>query len=376
MRILINASLAPSLYNFRGPMIREMVARGFEVHASAPDISASDRDRIRALGATPHALPLQRSGLGVGGDLRYFQALRRLIDQVRPNRVLNYTIKPNIWGSLAARSRGVPAVSMITGLGFVFAPAQGLKQRLVKTLARRLYGFALRRNPAILFQNPDDVADFTAAGLLRDRRRVRMIAGSGIDLVHYSPAPLPDQAVFLMIARYLRAKGIAEYGMACALVRQACPEARCLLVGMPDDGPDGVSEAEVRRLCGGAIEILGQYDDVRRAIAMASVYVLPSYREGTPRSSLEAMAMGRPLITTDVPGCRETVRAGRNGILVPVRNAEALAQAMISLARDPARRAAMGAQSIEIARDHFAVDKVNDIIIETLRSANQGREVN
>jgi len=371
-RILINASLAPSLYNFRGPLIREMIARGHEVHVSAPTIDAADRDRIVALGATPHELPLERTGLGLGSDLRYFAALRRLIAGIAPDRVLNYTIKPNIWGSLAARTKGVPAVSMVTGLGYAFAASGNGIQRAVKWLARRLYGFALRSNDAILFQNPDDVRDFAAAGALHDPSKVRMINGSGVDLVHYAPAPLPPGPCFLMIARLLGAKGIREYAAACARVRAAVPEAECLLVGVTDDGPDGVAEAEVLQLCDGAIEYLGLLHDVRPAIARASVYVLPSYREGTPRSSLEAMAMGRPVVTTDAPGCRETVIDGENGFLVPVGTVEPLAEAMIALARDPDLRATMGARSLDRARSRFAVDKVNDAIIDAL-AAGSGR---
>ncbi len=365
-RVLINASLAPSLYNFRGPLIREMVRRGFDVHVSAPEIGNEDGDRIAALGATFHELPLQRTGLGVGGDLRYFFALRRLIGTITPDRVLNYTIKPNIWGSLAARLGNVPTVSMVTGLGYAFAQTGSGVQQLAKWLARQLYGVALRGNRAVLFQNPDDVRDFAAVVSLHNPDKVRMINGSGVDLVHYAPAPLPPRASFLMIARLLGAKGIREYAAACAEVRAACPDAECLLVGVADNGPDGVSEEEVRQLCAGAIEYLGLLQDVRPAIARASVYVLPSYREGTPRSSLEAMAMARAVITTDAPGCRETVIDGDNGLLVPVGDASALAKAMLALAASPDRRAAMGARSLDRARSRFAVDKVNDAIIDAL----------
>lgn len=334
-----------------------------EVHVSAPDIDSSDHDTIVALGAKPHNLPLQRTGRGMAQDVRYFVALRRLIREIAPDRVLNYTIKPNIWGSLAARFEKVQTVSMITGLGYVFAPGCGAIERLVKWLARRLYGFAVSTNRAILFQNPDDVDDFEAAGLLRNREKVKLINGSGVDLDHYAPAPLPAQPVFLMIARLLKAKGVREYASACSQVRASRPQVRCLLVGVIDEGPDGVSVEEVRRLSAGAIEFIGQLQDVRPALASANVYVLPSYREGTPRSSLEAMAMGRAVITTDAPGCRETVVDGHNGLLVPVGDVVALTEAMIILADDHGRREVMGARSLEIARSRFAVDKVNDAII-------------
>lgn len=365
-KILVNASLAQSLYNFRGPLIREMCAQGHAVHATAPAISDEDADCIRALGATPHEVPLERNGLGPFSDLNYLLALWRLIGELAPDRLLNYTIKPNIWGSIAGRMRGVATTSMVTGLGYMFAASTTWKQRGPKAIARRLYGIALQSNQSILFQNPDDVRDFAEAVPSLDLDKVHMINGSGVDLGHYAPAPLPDQPVFLMIARLLGAKGIREYAAACAILKQHCPDAQCLLVGMTDDGPDGVSEAEVRKLCAGSIDFLGSMADVRPAIARANVYVLPSYREGTPRSTLEAMAMGRAVVTTDVPGCRETVAHGENGLLVPVRDVAALGAAMIELAQSADLRQVMGSKSLALAQTRFAVDKVNNKIIDAL----------
>lgn len=365
-KILLNASLAASIPNFRGSLIRELVRRGHEVHASAPTISAAEREQIVALGATPHELPLERTGLGLVSDLGYLRAMRRLIRGLSPDRVLGYTVKPNIWGSMAARMERVPAASMVTGLGFLFAPGVGIAQTMIKWASRKLYGFALRSNFAVLFQNADDLRDFQAAAQFGDPARVRMINGSGIDLAHYAPTPLPERPVFLMIARLLGAKGVREYAGAARLVVAACPDAQCLLVGIADDGPDNVPEMEVRALCGGAVEYLGQLSDVRPAIARASVYVLPSYREGTPRSSLEAMAMGRAVVTTDAPGCRETVVHGINGLLVPVADTQTLAEAMIRLAYDPELRKTMGSASLERARSRFSVDSVNAAIIDAL----------
>jgi glycosyltransferase involved in cell wall biosynthesis len=365
--ILLNASLAASIPNFRGSLIRDLVSQGHVVHAAAPYISAAEREQILALGAQPHDVPLQRSGLGPLSDLRYFAALRRLIRQVGPDRVLNYTAKPNIWGSFAARAESVSAVSMVTGLGFLFAPARGPLQSLIKWGSRKMYALALRSNMAVLFQNGDDLRDFSAAASFGDPVRVHMINGSGVDLAHFSRAPLPERPVFLMIARLLGAKGIREYAGACRLVKRACPDAECMLVGMTDDGPDQVAEAEVRQLCDGAIEYLGQLSDVRPAIMRASIYVLPSYREGTPRSSLEAMAMGRPVVTTDVPGCRETVVHGVGGLLVPVADTQALADAMIRLAHNAQLRQQMADASYERARTRFSVEMVNAAIIAALR---------
>lgn len=350
--------------------MREMVRRGFTVYATAPDLQPRDIERIEQLGVVPVSVPLNRTGLSVLSDLRYFLFLRRLMRDLAPDRVLNYTVKPNIWGSFAARMANIPVVSMVTGLGYVFAESGSLVQRTAKFLARLLYGQAIKTNTAILFQNPDDVRDYAAAVSTLDLSKVRMINGSGVDLVAFAPTPLPQDAIFLMISRFLGAKGLREYGAACAKLRTICPDARCLLVGMADSGPDGVPEAEVMAMCDGTIEYLGPLHEVRDAIAQASVLVLPSYREGTPRSTLEAMAMGRPVITTDVPGCRETVVDGINGLLIPVRDVDALVAAMAKLATAPDMRAAMGAKSLEIARERFDVDKVNDAIIEAFNLPN------
>lgn len=364
--IMVNASLAPSIYNLRGPLMRELVKRGHTVYATAPDLAPRDIERIASLGAIPISVPLDRTGLGVMSDIQYFRALRCLMRVLSPDRVLNYTVKPNIWGSFAARLAGIPAVSMVTGLGYVFAKSGTAKQRAAKWLARGLYGIAMRSNRTVLFQNQDDVRDYADAISSLDLSRVQMINGSGVDLVAFAPVPLPEHASFLMIARFLGAKGIREYGAACALLKAACPHAECLLVGMADSGPDGVPEAEVMAMCEEVIDYLGPLHEVRNSIARASVLVLPSYREGTPRSTLEAMAMARPIITTDVPGCRETVVDGVNGRLVPVRDISSLAAAMIELARAPELRAAMGAKSLELAQTRFDVDKVNDVIIDAL----------
>lgn len=366
-KILINASLASSLHNFRGPLIRDLIANGFEVHTSAPAFRPIDRELLQSLGAHIHEVPLSRSGLHVAEDLRYLRSIFRLILTIKPDRILNYTIKPNIWGSLAARFARVPAASMITGLGFAFAPPTRWSQALIQFIARSLYRLALTQNFVTFFQNPDDLADFRRFNILSSKSRICRINGSGVDLDHYAPAPLPDAPVFLMIARLLGAKGLKEYAAACRQVKSAFPEARFILAGPGDDGPDGISKKAVETMCAGTIEYLGSLEDVRPAIAQASVYVLPSYREGTPRSSLEAMAMGRPVVTTDAPGCRETVIDGHNGFLVPVADSEALASAMEKMARDRELRLRMGAKSLELARTRFDVKIVNNVIISELR---------
>jgi glycosyltransferase involved in cell wall biosynthesis len=193
-----------------------------------------------------------------------------------------------------------------------------------------------------------------------------LINGSGVDLEYFAPSPLPEQPVFLMIARLLGAKGVREYAAAALRIRSRRSGARFLLAGYRDGGPDCIRAAELDGWVSEGLEYLGPLGDVRPAIRESSVYVLPSYREGTPRSVLEAMAMGRPIITADVPGCRETVVHGKNGLLVPPRDPESLAAAMESLIEQPGLRAEMGARSLELCRSKYDVDAVNTALLEHL----------
>jgi glycosyltransferase involved in cell wall biosynthesis len=369
MRILLNGSYAPSLLNFRGPLLAALVERGLEVHVSSPDITPEIESKLRAMGVMAHNLPLKRTGRGLMSDLGYFHALLGLMRGIRPDIVLGYTVKPNIWGSFAARMTGARSYSWITGLGYIFIEGDETGRKLTQFVAQRLYRLATGFNRKVIFQNPDDMADFIAAGCLADPAKTAMVNGSGVDTAHFAPVPLPDAPVFLLIARLLRAKGLAEYGEAVRMLKDKLPEARFQLAGMLDEGPDGISQTELDSLIAGGVEYLGELADVRPAIAAASVYVLPSWREGTPRTVLEAMAMGRPIITNDVPGCRQTTVDGVNGLLIQPRDATALAAAMERLGKDAALRAQMGAASLTRVREIYAVERVNEAMMQIMEIA-------
>lgn len=361
--ILINASYAPSLLTFRGKLIENLLSLGHIVHVSAPDIASSVAADLVAMGAVVHELRLERNGRNPFADAQYLYDLITLYRAIKPDLIIGYTIKPNIWGSIAASLYGIRSVSMVTGLGFSFSPDRPMRARIVQSLSRRLYAFATRANSHVVFQNPDDIVDFVAIGCLGDARKVLLVNGSGVDTDQFTPTPLPSVPVFLMIARFLESKGVREYAKAAMLVHERHPGCRFLMVGFPDEGVDGIAQHELDHWFASGVTNLGQLDDVRSAIAQSSVYVLPSYREGTPRTVLEAMAMGRAIITTDVPGCRETVHDRVNGLLVPVRNIPALADAMIALAQDAAMRANMGTESRKRALEKYAVEKVNAVLV-------------
>lgn len=370
------AGHAPSLINFRGPLIAEMVRRGWQVLAVAPDIDAETGAQLAALGARAKSMPLARTGMNPLRDLAYYRALVRLFRKERPNVLLAYTIKPVIWGLFAARAAGVPGtVALITGLGYAFTDGvrSGLKRLLAVGAASALYRIALLSADRVLFQNPDDRDLFRSRGLIRDRGQITVVDGSGVDLDHYAPSRLPEEPVFLMIGRLLGAKGVREYAAAAVELKKRHPEARFQLAGWRDPGPDTVTEGELDVWIEGGVEYLGRLSDVRPAISAARVYVLPSYREGTPRSVLEAMAMGRPIITTDAPGCRETVIDGVNGFLVPPRNALALEAAMERMIENPDLIAPMSVASLDLARRRYDVNRVNAQILSVLEGVRAGR---
>lgn len=367
-RIVVLAGSSPSLVNFRGPLLRELVSRGHTVVACGPPTEPWLPEALRDLGVAFHEVPCDRTGFSIRRDLGLLFALVVLFREIRPDIVLSYTIKPVIYGSLAGRLAGVPAIySMITGLGYTFG-GEAFSRRILRAVATRLFRLSLRGNRAVFFQNPDDRAVFHGLGLLRSPEQAVLINGSGVDLDLFPPVPLPESISFLMIARLLVEKGAREYAEAARLIRARHPEVRFRLVGPFDPNPSALREEEVRAwVREGLLEYLGPLDDVRPAIAQSSVYVLPSYyREGTPRTVLEAMAMGRPAVTTDAPGCRETVQDGVNGYLVPPRDGPSLARALERFIENPALIKRMGRQSRRIAAERYDVHKVNRVILQAM----------
>jgi glycosyltransferase involved in cell wall biosynthesis len=349
-------------------LLAAMVARGHAVTAMAPEGSGTDaevRAQLARLGVGFAPVELERTGIDPVADARALVGLVRRLRALGPDLVLGYTIKPVIYGSLAARLAGVPnRAAMITGLGSVLASPRTAKQRVVAAIARGLYRAALAQCQAVIFQNTDDRDALSRFGAVPRRARVAVVRGSGVDLAHYAPSPLPaGPPVFVFLGRLLRDKGIAEYLAAARSVRARHPEARFRIVGWFDPKPESLTRAELAAAASdGTVEYLGATDDVRPHLAAAHVLVLPSYREGTPRSVLEAMSMNRAVITTDAPGCRDTVIDGDSGLIVPVRDASALADAMLRLIASPAlvaRIAAAGrARAVELYDAHAVAASV------------------
>lgn len=365
LRLLISANCAWNLAHFRGELIEALVADGHEVVAAAADDGRADA--VRALGASFHALPVDSSGLSPIADLRLLMRYHRLMRDLRPDAFLGFTVKPNIYGSLSAARLGIRVINNISGLGTAFI-SRGPLTRLVAGL----YRLALRRSSRVFFQNREDLAMFAEQGLVT-KAQARHIPGSGVDLERFAGTPLsrnPPNFRFLLVARLLRDKGIYEFVEAARLLRLAHPAARLQLLGAAGvDNRTAVPFADIERWrAEGVVEMLGECDDVRPRIAAADCIVLPSYREGLPRSLLEGAAMGRPLIASDVPGCRDLVRDGVTGLLCEARSPSSLAEAMARMIAMPAaQRHAMGRRAREMAEREYDVALVVDAYRQALR---------
>lgn len=370
MKVAIVSNGAQSLLNFRGPLIAEMVRLGHKVFAFAPDHSEATRQALQALGATPVDYGLSRAGFNPFAELLAIVSLKRLLSKLQPDLCFTYFIKPVLYGSIAAWLAGVPArYGMIEGLGFAFTESSGqsqsrkLLQRVITLLAR----FACKRITKLIFLNPDDQAEFIDRGIVLQDKSI-LLGAIGLDLLEWQPTSFVDGPLsFVLIARLLKDKGISEYIAAAQMVQAQHPQARCILVGGHDANPAAISLKTIEAAVdAGIIEWVGQ-TDVKPWLQCAHVFVLPSYREGVPRSTQEAMAMGRPVITTDVPGCRETVVEGVNGFLVPARDPQALAEAMMRFVDNPDLIAAMGHESRQLAEQRFDVHVQNTKLIRMMQ---------
>jgi len=362
--VVIAANSAWNIVNFRSGLIRALKAADYEPTVIAPHDPDLD-GAIRALGIEWLPIAIDRGGLNPLADLRLLRSYRRLLRKLGPDAFLGFTIKPNIYGAMASRGLGIPVIANISGLGTAF-----IKSGLLTGFVAALYQFALQRAAVVFFQNPDDGRLFLEKRIVRDGQ-ARVIPGSGIDLDRFGATPLPaGSPKFLLIARLLGDKGIREYAEAARLLRVELPRAKFQLLGPLDpDNRTAISKAELDEwVAEGVIQYLGETDDVRPFIARASAVVLPSYREGLPRSLLEGAAMARPLIATNVPGCRQLVTENVTGLLCEPRNPASLANAMRTLAQMPMRtRSAMGQAARAMVEQSFSEKVVVSFYLDALK---------
>jgi glycosyltransferase involved in cell wall biosynthesis len=346
-RILVAANSIWNIGHFRAGLIRSLIKAGHQIITVAPEAAGI---QVGGVPIKHRPCRMDRSGTNPVKDLACLRDLARIVREERPDIFLSFTIKPNIYGSFVCALLKVPAVPNVSGLGTAF-----LGSSVFRRAVSLMYRVAFARAKAVFFQNPDDRDLFVSLKIVKPAQAV-VLPGSGIDLSSFAPASVPRELRFLMIARLLGDKGVREYVEAARKLRAALPTAIFSLLGELDRGnPTAVGEDELEEwIAEGAIEYLGSTPDVRQFIASSTALVLPSYREGLPRTLLEGAAMGRPLIGTDVPGCRQVVRDGVTGFLCRARSADSLAEAMLRLAvRSHDERVAMGASARKMAEDEF-----------------------
>lgn len=370
--VLISQNASPGLVIFRKELISALASQGHQVYCFAFDFTDITREQVRDLGGIPVDYSLSRTGLNPFRDLRDTWALSRKLKQIQPDLMFSFFAKPVIYGSLAAKLAGVPKrIGMLEGLGFTFTEqpfAVPLKTRLIRWIQVQLYRLSIPLLDKVIFLNPDDPKDLLDKYSIKIKQ-FEILGGIGLDLASYAfSQPDASKHRFIFVGRLLAEKGINEYIAAARLVKRIHPEIEFVVLGRLDmNNPGGLKKNELDRMIAEDIIIYpGYVDDVVEWIASASVFVLPSYREGVPRSTQEAMAIGRAVITTDMPGCRETVVDGVNGFMVPPWNPELLAEAMLKFIEQPELIKTMGLESYRIAQEKFDVTKVNERLVRML----------
>jgi glycosyltransferase involved in cell wall biosynthesis len=366
MKIIIAASSGISLVNFRGNLIREIVRRGHEVYCISCENDDATRTSVEGLGAHYIYIPMSRTGTNILEDLKTIIAFWKVISDTKPDIYFAYMSKPITYGGAVARICKVPHINLlVNGLEIAFY-RNDFKSKIIRFVLKTCYRFACRGAENVFFQNPDDLNVFNTLGIVQ-KEPCTIVNGSGVDMKYFDKRPLPEEPCVLMIARLIWSKGIREYLQAAEIVKEKKPNVRFILVGGLDQNQESLTEDELwHYVDSSAVEYAGYADDVRQYIEESSIFVLPSYHEGTPRSVLEAMSMGRPIITTNAPGCRETVIDGYNGYLVEVKNHTQLAEKIETLCRDSELRATMGNHSYMLCAEKYDVKLVNEVMINKM----------
>ncbi|WP_180113201.1 glycosyltransferase family 4 protein [Acinetobacter sp. YH12073] len=374
-KIFFVGTTASNLYLFRKDFILSCINKGYQVYALVSEYDDDWLEKIKSLGAEIITYELSRSGLNPFHDLKTLFQLKKILSEHKPELVFSFFTKPVIYGSLAARLSRVPKIiGMIEGLGSPFTEhpsGQSLKMKIVQFFQVSLYRIVFPFIDQIIFLNDDDPKDLIISKKIYHRKNaIHVLGGIGLKLEDYpySPCDISKPITFVIVARLLVEKGIYEYLAAAKIVKEKYPEA-CFKVigGLDTQNPSSLTQDELDIVIhSGIIEYVGFTNNIAEELSNSSVFVLPSYREGVPRSTQEAMAIGRPVITTDVPGCRETVVDGVNGFLVPRWDYRALASKMCYFIENPEQLNLMGAESFRIAQEKFDAQKVNEKLMKII----------
>lgn len=364
-KIAILSSHTPSLFWFRTDMMKEFINRGYQVYALGNEEEDKWTAKFAENGIIYQHINVSRTGVNPLDDKKTLDSIKEKLKAIMPDKIFTYQAKTIIYGSIAANSLGITEVyPLIAGMGSAFL-SNNIKTILIRLVMTTLYKKSMKKCPVVFFQNRDDEQIFRDCGIIKSQKVV-MIHGSGVNTDKFRALPLPDKPAFLCISRLIRDKGVYEYLEACKMLKKEYPEIRCLLVGPYDTNPSALKPEELKPFIEAGIEYFGEQEDVRPFLVQCSVFILPSYREGTPKTNLEAMACGRAVITTDAPGCKETVVDGENGFLVPVKDSKAVFNKMKWFVEHPEKVGTMGAKGRSMVEEIFDVKEVNETICQAM----------
>lgn len=355
-----------SAYNFRGDLIKEIQAKGYDVVVTGPNREGVDK--IEALGAKFIEVPVDKNGTNPLADIGYCLKLRKILKKEKADAILGYTIKPVIYGSIAGWLAGVKnRTAMVTGAGYLFA-SKSAKAKIIRGISFMLYRMGLGAAHKVIFQNIDDLNEFVEHKLVK-REKCHVVNGSGVNMSKYTPAPYPETPSFFFLGRLVHSKGGMDFAEAAKIVKGQHPEARFMILGKLEKNlPDAIKEEELMPYVDdGTIELFPETDNIPQYYAITSVFVLPTaYREGTPRVILEAMASARAIITTNTPGCKETVIEGENGYFTAIHNPDELAKKMMLFIDNPEQVERCGKRSYEICNNKYEVSIINKNMMEIM----------
>ena len=365
MKFMLISPKNRTIYNFRGDLLKEIKEKGYEVVVTGPN--KDNIEKIEELGVQFEEIPLDKNSTGIIENIKYYQKLKDVFKRQRPDIILTYTIKPVIFASIAAKKTGVKKIyAMITGLGQIYAN-NDFKTKIIRLICGLGYKKAFKCCNKVIFQNKDDKKECIVRKYIKEEK-CEVVNGSGVNMERFKKAPLPNENIFLMVSRMMKTKGTKEYFEAAKIVKEKYPDTKFLYVGSTEDTNAFIKIEDVQEyIDDGIVEYLGETENVPEMIRKSSVFVLPSYyREGVPRTLLEALAMARPIITTDNVGCRETVNENKNGFLIPVKDSKVLAEKMIYMIDHREELENMAEASYQYCINKFDVNIINKKILKIM----------
>lgn len=365
-KIVVITSHTPSLICFRLDMLKAFIETGYTVIAVGDEGEEEWVPKFREYDIEYYSAPMVRNGLNPFEDLVTFRALYKLLKEIRPDKVFLNQAKAVVYGGIATRMLKMETYSLVSGIGTGFRD-ESLKFKIIRQIMKFQYKLALAQNESVIFHNKDDKDIFVKWKLVKTER-CSVVYGSGVNMEQFSYTPIktPEKTVFLLVARILRCKGVEEYLEACKKIKEDFANVECMLVGPFDTNPSALSEADLEPYRQ-YVDYYGEQADVRPFLKKCTVFILPSYYEGLPKSVLEAMSVGRAIITTDAPGNRDVVEDGENGFLVPIKDVDQLYKKMRYMVEHPEIQSEMGKKSRYYVEEKFDVNKVNAEIIKIMK---------